>query len=54
MAFVVDDLDAVAARMKERGVEIIFGPHTIEAVKVKFFHVKDLNGYRLEFLQRTK
>ncbi|MEW6636015.1 MAG: VOC family protein [Actinomycetota bacterium] len=52
IAFVVDDIDALAEKLERAGgVEFESKPHPISTGS-KIFFVKDPDGYRIEFIER--
>ncbi|MBX6764333.1 MAG: VOC family protein [Rubrobacteraceae bacterium] len=52
IAFVVDDLDALAERLeKAGGVDFESKPHPISTGS-RIFFVRDPDGYRIEFIER--
>lgn len=56
IAFLVEDVEALAARLSAEGVEIITGPKVMECkeahVREKICFIHDLNGICIEFIQR--
>lgn len=51
IAFVVDNVDAVAEHLKKNGYEPHFGPVDLEALGIRVVLVKDPNGVEVEFCQ---
>ncbi|HZS88036.1 MAG TPA: VOC family protein [Chloroflexota bacterium] len=54
LAFLVDDLDAMYAQLKERGVECVSPPVTIDAganVGGKGLYLRDPDGFTIELFQ---
>ena len=51
IAFAVNDVDSVAANLKQHGVEIAWEPSTFEHLKFRFCHVKDNNGNLIKIVQ---
>lgn len=47
----VDDIDAVVAELKQRGVEVFAGPNVNPTLNRKFFHFQDNNGFDVELVQ---
>lgn len=54
IAFVVDNVDAVAEHLKKNGYEPHFGPTNLEALGIRVVLVKDPNGVEVEFCQPIK
>jgi Lactoylglutathione lyase and related lyases len=56
LAFLVDDVDALAARLADEGVEIVVPPKFMEnkeaGVREKICFIHDCNGIAIEFIQR--
>lgn len=56
LAFLVDDVEALAKRFEQEGVEIVVAPKVMECkeanVKEKICFIHDLNGICIEFIQR--
>ena len=56
IAFLVDDVQALAARLAGEGVEIVVQPKVMECkeagVREKICFIHDLNGICIEFIQR--
>ncbi|MGI5858721.1 MAG: VOC family protein [Tepidanaerobacteraceae bacterium] len=56
IAFLVEDVDEIAERLKGEGVEIAIGPKFMEnkelGVKERICFIRDLNGIAIEFIQR--
>ncbi len=54
VAFTVDDLEGMVARLKEQGVEVALAPKTmtVEGHDYHIAFVVDLDGYRVELIQR--
>ena len=54
VAFIVDDLEATVAKLKERGVEVALEPKTmtVEGHDYRIAFVKDPDGYRIELIER--
>jgi methylmalonyl-CoA/ethylmalonyl-CoA epimerase len=51
IAFIVDDLDAVAAELKKRNVEFIWEPMVDDELELKLCFIKDNNGNLIELAQ---
>lgn len=47
----VDDMDAVIEEFKQRGLEVFAGPNVNSALNRKFIHVRDNNGFDVEFVE---
>ncbi len=54
VAFVVDDLEGTAGRLKEQAVELAVEPKTmtVEGHDYRIAFVKDPDGYRVELVER--
>lgn len=52
IAFSCDDVDALAAKLKEAGIRITSEPAYIDNLKFRNILVVDPNGIELEFVQR--
>jgi methylmalonyl-CoA/ethylmalonyl-CoA epimerase len=51
IAFAVNDIDAVAAELKQRSVEVVLAPVVDEEIRLKVCFVKDNNGNLIELVQ---
>jgi extradiol dioxygenase family protein len=51
IAFIVDDIDAVAAELKKRNVEFIWEPIVDDELELKLCFIKDNNGNLIELAQ---
>ena len=51
IAFTVDDVDAVAARLKRYGIEPHFGPINLPNLGIRVILIKDPNDVEVEFCQ---
>ncbi|MBD2104969.1 VOC family protein [Leptolyngbya sp. FACHB-261] len=51
IALAVDDLDAVPAELKRRGVRFLWEPTVDEALQLKLCFIKDNNGNLIELVQ---
>ena len=55
-AFLVEDVDSIYNRLKSEDVEVLFEPvikeNKEEGVREKIFFIRDINGVKLEFVQR--
>jgi hypothetical protein len=47
----LDDIEAAAAELRRRGVEIFAGPNTNPSLNRRFTHCKDNNGFEGEIVQ---
>ncbi len=56
LAFLVDDVEALASELRSEGVEIVTGPKVMECkeanVREKICFIHDPNGICIEFIQR--
>ena len=56
LAFLVEDVDSLCTRLKSEDVEVLFEPVVKEnkekQVREKIFFIRDINGVKLEFVQR--
>lgn len=50
LGFYVDDIKQTAAHLENHGVEILFGPITMDS-GVKLLHARDVNGLELGFVE---
>ncbi len=50
LGFAVDKLEPMIEKIKEKGVEVREGPYA----HVRFFSVLDLNGLRIQFVERSQ
>jgi len=50
IGFYVDDIEKIEKHLKNKNVEIVFGPVTMPS-GVKIIHAKDINGVELGFVQ---
>lgn len=57
IAFLVEDVEALAARLKSEGVKIVIEPKIMEnkalGVREKICFISDLNGIAIEFIERN-
>ena len=51
IAFTVDDVDAVAERLKKKGIEPHFGPVNLDNLGIRVILIKDPNDVEVEFCQ---
>ncbi len=51
IAFAVNDIDAVAAELKQRSVEVVLAPVVDEEIRLKVCFIKDNNGNLIELVQ---
>ena len=54
IAFTVDDVDAVAAYLQGKGVELTMGPEDLNPLNIRTILIKDPNNVELEFCQWLK
>ncbi len=50
IAFAVNDIDAVAAELKQRSVEVVLAPMVDEEIRLKICFIKDNNGNLIELV----
>jgi predicted enzyme related to lactoylglutathione lyase len=50
-AFKVKDVDKAAEELEKRGVRFAWKPRSVEEVRMRFFHILDVEGNLIEFTQ---
>lgn len=50
----VKDLEETMGRLRDKGIEVIFGPKVFEELNMKLFFVRDNEGNLLKFVQRLR
>lgn len=54
VAFMVDDLEAVAAELDSRGVKLVWGPEVNKDIRLKLGFIKDNNGNLIELVEKLE
>lgn len=54
IAFMVNDLEAVAAELAERGAKLVWGPEVNNELKLKLGFIKDNNGNLIELVEKIE